>query len=140
MSLLEVSQLTCSQGSQLTYSHGSQLACSEQCGFFQWADEQYPTGHKHVDEMNELRLELMRQRDKYNLKLEEFEDERVAWNRKEAEIMSQLSSVRAELDQMKKRLMKVDDPEPLPFYENKLSGSDNMEEDDAKVIQEVESP
>ncbi|KAL3515333.1 hypothetical protein ACH5RR_022235 [Cinchona calisaya] len=157
MSSLEVSLLTCSRGFELkckcgltarrrtsrTYANQFRLFynCpktdfSDQCEFFQWADELSPTGDKHLDEINEISSECRRLQERIDLIQEEHDVERAAWNAEREELKSQLSYVKAELDQIKTIIKTLKESDLMPPYDDKLS-SHKDEEDDSVVIQTV---
>lgn len=92
--------------------------CCQQCDFFHWADELYPTGDKHLDDLNEISRECKRLKERIDLIQEEHNNERAAWNREREEIMSQLSSVKAELDQFKTRIKTLNESDLMPPYDD----------------------
>ena len=64
---------------------------------------------------------------------EEHEDEKTIWNEEKSALMSQLSTVQAELDEMKKRIKMANESDLMPPVVDKFSKSDD-EADDAIII------
>ncbi|XP_027112584.1 uncharacterized protein At4g04775-like [Coffea eugenioides] len=157
MSSLEVSDLKCSKGFELKCKCGltaerrvsrtranlfrlfyncPKSDFADQCEFFEWADDLSPTGDKHLDEINEISSECRRLQERIDLIREEHDTERAAWIREREQLMSQLLSVKMELDQMKTRIKIVHESDLMPPYDEKLSNPKD-EEDDPVVIQTV---
>ena len=63
----------------------------------------------------------------------EHEDEKTIWNEEKSALMSQLSTVQAELDEMKKRIKMANESDLMPPVVDKFSKSDD-EADDAIII------
>ncbi|KAL4615309.1 hypothetical protein ACB092_07G114300 [Castanea dentata] len=63
---------------------------------------------------------------------EEHEDEKTIWNEEKSALMSQLSTVQAELDEIKKRIKMANESVLMPLVD-KFSKSDD-EADDAIII------
>ncbi|KAK4563271.1 hypothetical protein RGQ29_005690 [Quercus rubra] len=104
----------------------------DQCGYFHWADESAATGDRQTDELNLIRNECIQLQRRMGEIEEEHEDEKTIWNEEKSALMSQLSTVQAELDEMKKRIKMANESDLMPPVD-KFSKSDD-EADDAIII------
>ncbi|KAF3952964.1 hypothetical protein CMV_021541 [Castanea mollissima] len=104
----------------------------DKCGYFLWADEPAATGDRQTDELNLIRNECIRLQRRMGEIEEEHEDEKTIWNEEKSALMSQLSTVQAELDEIKKRIKMANESDLMPPVD-KFSKSDD-EADDAIII------
>ncbi|KAK3035767.1 hypothetical protein RJ639_033469 [Escallonia herrerae] len=90
------------------------------CGFFQWCDEPSQTGDKIVDELNvkhakELNLirnECVQLHERSDKLRERLKSGREEWNKEKADLSTQLTNVKTELDAIKKRFGLANDAVP----------------------------
>ncbi|CAN1156340.1 hypothetical protein LINPERHAP2_LOCUS20897 [Linum perenne] len=105
------------------------------CNFFCWFDEPSVTGDKHVDELNRYRHECTRVQQRYVNALQDHENERAKWEIEKEELVSRLSKVGAELDELKRRCKLVGESDLMPPVDPMWSSDkDDSDGDDVKDI------
>jgi len=105
---------------------------SNQCELFKQCDEPLQTGDKHVDELNLIRSECIRLKERINDIQQERDNERTDWNRERMELTSELSTVKAELDKIKNQIKLLNESVLMPPLDQ-LSKEDG-EVDDALIV------
>ncbi|GAB4838836.1 hypothetical protein Ancab_028378 [Ancistrocladus abbreviatus] len=85
-----------------------------QCDFFRWYDEMTTTIERCIEEKNFLREECVRLQERIDYLRSRREHDRVVWEGEKAELISNLSAVQAELDDIKQRIRQVIESDAMP--------------------------
>ncbi|XP_058207116.1 uncharacterized protein LOC131320429 [Rhododendron vialii] len=83
-----------------------------QCGFRQWFDETMQTDNQHVDQINLISIECIQLQERINEIEEERGQERSLRFKERAELNSQLSAVKDELNKIKSKIKPVNKSNP----------------------------
>ncbi|KAH7860421.1 hypothetical protein Vadar_013201 [Vaccinium darrowii] len=86
---------------------------NNQCGFRQWFDETIPTDNQHVDQINLISIECIQLQERIDEIEKERDQERSLWFKESAELNSQISAVKDELNKIKSEIKPVNKVNPV---------------------------
>ncbi|GMY38598.1 At1g43920 Chloroplastic [Fagus crenata] len=105
----------------------------DQCGFFRWADEPAATGDIQTDEVNLIRNECTRLQRRLGEIEQEHINERTLWDEEKSDLISQITTIQAELEEIKKKIKIANESDLMPPLD-KVSVSDDEADDDAVIV------
>ncbi|KAK9286819.1 hypothetical protein L1049_015224 [Liquidambar formosana] len=109
----------------------------DQCNFFCWFDELSLSDDKPIEELTIVRDECIQLQQRLVDIQQEYDNNRIVWNREKLELTSQLSTIQAELDDIKKKIKLVNESDLMPPVNKLLDEDDGA--DDAVVINTIET-
>lgn len=110
------------------------LKIPQQCEYFHWSDEISTSAERSRREINFLRNECIRLHKKIAYVQSRREYDRVFWERERSELRSTISSVQAELDDIKRSVQHLYDLDNMPPVDDSYAMN---EENDGAIDIEV---
>lgn len=98
-----------------------------QCEFFRWSDEISISIERYLEEKNLLRDECVRLQERIDYIQSRRQHDRAIWDREKSQLRTRLSTVQAELDDIKRKIeesINSDEMPPLDGLHNPDSGDD----------------
>lgn len=110
-------------------------AFHHQCEYFHWSDEMSANGERSRKETSFLQNECIRLHKKIAYVQSQRQNDRALWERERAELRSKVSSVQAELDDIKRRVQHLYELDNMPPFDD--SCSTNEDDDGATIVETV---